>query len=233
MTIDSNTLKEHFSNKAIPTDTDFSNLIDLADTGQNAVTDNKNGTIEVNGNSITPADDSKVVHSTDMRKPASDVVGLEDVSTSVYQSQLASGTDIHKVTKDGIYPLGFSYVNFMDSYSHWGTLQVINNNAVIIHIVRIETGIWLESYSGTPAVWTAWHKLSSDDKVAHLSGANNFDTVPTYGTNNKPFAINDNGATSARPTTGISAGYQYFDTSLNKPVWYTGKNWVDSTGTTV
>ncbi|MDP4436613.1 collagen-like protein [Lactiplantibacillus plantarum] len=40
------------------------------------------------------------------------------------------------------------------------------------------------------------------------------------------------GDTTARPTS-ISAGYQYFDTSLNKPIWYTGKNWVDATGTTV
>lgn len=40
------------------------------------------------------------------------------------------------------------------------------------------------------------------------------------------------GATASRPT-GISTGYQYFDTSLNKPVWYTGTNWVDATGTTV
>ncbi|KZT95180.1 prophage Lp2 protein 53 [Lactiplantibacillus plantarum] len=40
------------------------------------------------------------------------------------------------------------------------------------------------------------------------------------------------GNTAARPT-GISTGYQYFDTSLNKPIWYTGKNWVDATGTTV
>ncbi|WCL69480.1 hypothetical protein MWLp12_2119 [Lactiplantibacillus plantarum] len=40
------------------------------------------------------------------------------------------------------------------------------------------------------------------------------------------------GDTASRPT-GISAGYQYFDTSLKKPIWYTGKNWVDATGTTV
>lgn len=51
---------------------------------------------------------------------------------------------------------------------------------------------------------------SGDSKVLHLS----------------------TGDTAARPT-GISAGYQYFDTSLNKPIWYTGKNWVDATGTTV
>ena len=118
-----------------------------------------------------------------MRKPASDVVGLEDVSTSVYQSQLAPGTDIHKVTKDGIYPLGWTYINFIDSRYHWGTLQVINNNAVITHIARLESSIWFESCSGSPAQWNPWHKLSFDDEVAHLSGANNFDTVPTVDNN--------------------------------------------------
>ena len=40
------------------------------------------------------------------------------------------------------------------------------------------------------------------------------------------------GDTSARPT-GIITGYQYFDTSLNKPIWYTGTNWVDAMGATV
>jgi hypothetical protein len=40
------------------------------------------------------------------------------------------------------------------------------------------------------------------------------------------------GDTASRPTS-ISTGYQYFDISLNKPIWYTGKNWVDATGTTV
>ncbi|MCV3742572.1 hypothetical protein OF387_15160 [Lentilactobacillus hilgardii] len=135
----------------------------------------------------TPADDSKVVHTADMRKPSNDVVGLEDVSTSVYQNQLVKGTDIHTVTKDGIYPLGFSYVNFVDSYSHWGTLQVINNNAIITHIARIENGIWIETQSGSPESWNDWYKLADDSKVAHLSGANNFDTTPTV--NNNPLLL--------------------------------------------
>ena len=53
-----------------------------------------------------------------------------------------------------------------------------------------------------------------------------------YGTNNKPFAINNTGTTTARPT-GQAVGYQYFDTTLNKPIWYNGSKWVDSTGATV
>ena len=47
---------------------------------EDKVTDNKNGSIQVNGSSITPADDSKVVHSKDMRKSASDVAGIEEVN---------------------------------------------------------------------------------------------------------------------------------------------------------
>ena len=42
----------------------------------------------------------------------------------------------------------------------------------------------------------------------------------------------DNGVTSARPT-GKTVGYQYFDTTLDKPIWYNGINWVDSTGAKV
>lgn len=43
--------------------------------------------------------------------------------------------------------------------------------------------------------------------------------------------FNDTGATTARPT-GQAVGYQYFDTTLNKPIWYTGSKWVDSSDTT-
>lgn len=40
------------------------------------------------------------------------------------------------------------------------------------------------------------------------------------------------GETTTRPA-GVSTGYQYFDTTLEKPVWYTGQHWVDSEGETV
>ena len=40
------------------------------------------------------------------------------------------------------------------------------------------------------------------------------------------------GALDSRPT-GIEAGFQYFDTTLNKPIWWNGSAWVDATGATV
>lgn len=42
------------------------------------------------------------------------------------------------------------------------------------------------------------------------------------------------GTTANRPTTGLVTGVsQYFDTTLGKPIWRNGANWVDSTGATV
>lgn len=39
-----------------------------------------------------------------------------------------------------------------------------------------------------------------------------------------------NGVTATRPTSSV-AGQFFFDTSLGKPVWYSGATWVDATGT--
>lgn len=37
--------------------------------------------------------------------------------------------------------------------------------------------------------------------------------------------------TSNRPNlTNYDIGFQYFDTTLNKPIWWTGKKWIDATG---
>ena len=43
------------------------------------------------------------------------------------------------------------------------------------------------------------------------------------------------GTTSDRPAfnSNFPAGYQYFDTTLGKPVWWNGAAWVDSTGTVI
>ena len=44
---------------------------------------------------------------------------------------------------------------------------------------------------------------------------------------NKSFNV---GTTEQRPTQGLYKGFQYFDTTLNKPIWWTGSAWVDATG---
>lgn len=42
------------------------------------------------------------------------------------------------------------------------------------------------------------------------------------------------GATAGRPTDTAQVGQMFFDTTLEKPIWYKGAgSWVDATGTTV
>ena len=44
--------------------------------------------------------------------------------------------------------------------------------------------------------------------------------------------LKNGGITSRRPTN-VGAGFQYFDTTLKKPIWWNGTDWVDATGTVV
>ena len=78
----------------------------ISNNDTNKVTDNKDGTIEVNGSSITPADNSKVVHSTDMRKPAYDVAGIEEVSAKQDKISYTPADDSKVVHKTGNEEIG-------------------------------------------------------------------------------------------------------------------------------
>lgn len=49
---------------------------------------------------------------------------------------------------------------------------------------------------------------------------------------------NASGTSTNRPTSRLTndfqtIGFQYFDTTLNKPIWWNGTAWVDATGTNV
>ena len=192
----------------------YTTVTDLNNGLSTKVTDNKNGTISVNGTSILPANEN-VINRIDWTYKDMDDIPMGWL-------YLNGWADLSGLANWGL-PQDFYYVHcFETTYALPATIQIAYG--VILNNTYVRT------MSGT--TWTTWKLLADDSKVVHLSGANNFDTVPTYGTNNKPFAINDNGTTSARPT-GQAVGYQYFDTSLNKPIWYTGKNWVDATGAKV
>lgn len=45
------------------------------------------------------------------------------------------------------------------------------------------------------------------------------------------FATGQSGTTANRPTEGLWVGRPYFDTTLGLPIWYSGSDWVDATGT--
>jgi hypothetical protein len=41
------------------------------------------------------------------------------------------------------------------------------------------------------------------------------------------------GTTSQRPAVDLYVGQQFFDQTLNIPIWWTGVHWVNASGTTV
>lgn len=116
----------------------------------------------------TKADDSKVVHST--------------------VTQLNS-TDMNTVLTAGFYQLN-SGTNGMPNADTWTLYQVIqlrDSNGVQIAYQTNRMILGIRSWNNYGKDFTDWIQFADDSKVAHLSGANNFDTVPTV--NNNPLLL--------------------------------------------
>ena len=47
------------------------------------------------------------------------------------------------------------------------------------------------------------------------------------------FAQQESGTTANRPTKNLYIGRRFFDTTLNRPIWYTGTNWIRADGVVV
>jgi hypothetical protein len=78
---------------------------------------------------------------------------------------------------------------------------------------------------GFPAPFSQWYigrATANADDIAYMSG----------GLAKRYIQYNASGTTANRPT-GKQTGFMYFDTTLNKPVFFDGTNWRDSTGTIV
>jgi hypothetical protein len=43
----------------------------------------------------------------------------------------------------------------------------------------------------------------------------------------------DSGPTSERPDRNLQVGQYYFDTTIGRPIWYNGTNWINAAGTVV
>jgi hypothetical protein len=67
---------------------------------------------------------------------------------------------------------------------------------------------------------------SLDD--GHISYCKETDKHYKFNSNNQ----SDPTAGNNRPDMPV-VGYQYFDTTINKPIFYDGSKWIDATGATV
>ena len=74
------------------------------------------------------------------------------------------------------------------------------------------------------------------DGVAKIASSIKAKADTTYATKAELSAvankINIAGSSADRPTTAV-LGQCYFDTGLNKPIWFNGTDWVDYTGATI
>lgn len=93
--------------------------IGIADTFHDMFKVNGNYQISLGpGAYFTPADDSKVVHSTDMRTPASDVAGIEEVNV--------------KQDKIAYTPADDSKVAHLSGANNFDTVPTVNNNPLLL-----------------------------------------------------------------------------------------------------
>ena len=150
------------------------------------------------------------VNVTDMRKPASDVAGIEEVNAkqdkigykpaddsavvhydaipnSLLRKYLTSGTDLNTITDPGIFPFNqCTFVNDINSTTKWGAIvNTVLPNQIVMQEMIIGNGqvYGYRIYNEGSTIWSSWLLPADDSKVAHLSGANNFDTVPTVKNN--------------------------------------------------
>lgn len=151
----------------------------------------------------TPAPEDKV-NVADMRKPANDVAGIEEVNakqdkigytpandSKVVHSTVTqlNSTDMNTVLTAGFYQLN-SGTNGMPNADTWTLYQVIqlrDSNGVQIAYQTNRMILGIRSWNNYGKDFTDWIQFADDSKVAHLSGANNFDTVPTV--NNNPLLL--------------------------------------------
>ena len=173
------------------------------------------------------ANDSTVVHSTDMRKPASDVAGIEEVNakqdkigyTPADDSKVVhnSGDETIGGTKTFTNPIKGTIDGITYRYSAVGDdldTSYMNDSVIFVNTNKVSNspagtdGTWAivrnynsnatngaQSYYDTNhgelyfrtrnnnTEYSPWIQVADDSKVAHLSGANNFDTVPTVKNN--------------------------------------------------
>ncbi|MFW2822526.1 hypothetical protein ACN50E_09360 [Levilactobacillus brevis] len=134
------------------------------------VADNGDGSIRVNGNSYTPADDSKVLHNSGLSTMPNDnsalVVGNNGDIGLVKQNGTNGALGIGAGNAFRVAQSNNSSIGIADTFHD---MFKINGN----YQISLGPGAYF-----TPA---------DDSKVAHLSGSNNFDTVPTV--NNNPLLL--------------------------------------------
>ncbi|WP_461244448.1 hypothetical protein [Secundilactobacillus muriivasis] len=164
--------------------------------------------------SYTPADDSKVVH--DNHNGTIQVNGVSFtpavLDSAAGKNSQPINTDVDTLVKPGLYYVSGSAPNnpfkalimlenkIQYDWNHFEEIQIAysleNKSGIAVRSVNPNGGLTGFTHA------LPWVFLSDDSKVAHLSGANNFDTVPTV--NNNPLLLASSLPSTLADTTKLS-----------------------------
>lgn len=142
--------------------------------------------------------------------------------------------------KKGLYIINFT----IDDIPYNIILNILSDNNNV-------SSDYMSKYMCLGKTYNNGNIICNDCSKIDIIGDNNIraylTSIPTYGNwnendecvvNNIYYKyineewVNEVGTTENRPTN-IPIGFQYFDTTINKPIWWTGIKWVDSTGNNV
>lgn len=104
------------------------------------------------------------------------------------------------------------------------------------------TGKWVEQHEAVPAdeedITEQNGTLQLANKTYDKQSFSGLGGVSIEYIKGKPVISGDMyvskmGTTQERPANIINKGFQYFDTTINKPIFWDGAKWIDATGATV
>lgn len=180
------------------------------------------------------------VNVTDMRKPASDVAGIEEVNakqdkiaytpaddSKVFHSIVTNlnSTDMNTVLTAGFYRLmsGTNGMPLADKNDNWTIYQVIplaDSNGVQIAYQTNHTILGMRSWNNWNQ-FTSWIQFADDSKVSHntgneeIGGQKTFDVAPIDKTTGNPYITKD-GVPAVSPTLADTTKDTNFTRKLQK-----------------
>ena len=187
--------------------------------------------------------------------------GKKDISAfrSGTTSQRPNSNYFSNLINFGVRVVGYPYFDTTiskpiwyngSSWTTWTDLKFVGSNSVITNTVeiipdngmRIDPSQYDSSRPSGGINTTYYDKLATFRAMAVYMDElfvpkHNFNTIngqsiyASQGSSTDISAIRS-GSTSGRPSSP-TIGYQFFDTTIGKPIWYNGTSWVDATGTTV
>lgn len=144
---------------------------------------------------------------------------FDHVITDIYETSTSSGNIINGIVEENKTKLHISEkTTYRNAYTSFGELAslpetpFIQDGSTFFDITNLRFVFWINKH------WSNLHKKDIGNKWVTSEGK----TVATI-----------KGASNIRPTNLNSSedvGYCYFDTTLGKPIYWTGTKWVDATG---